>query len=65
MEKSDLPAPRPPEHQKQLAPPKDRLTIRFPGVHIEGVGRGVNRVLMALVIVAAAILAITIANRLL
>jgi hypothetical protein len=35
---------------------RDRLTIRFPGVHIEGVGRGVNRVLMALAIVGAVML---------
>ena len=46
-------------------PPKDRLTVRFPGVHIEGVGRGVSRVLMALVIVGGVMLVGLVIGRLL
>ena len=60
MEKSALPAPHLPKRMPQLDPPRDRITIKFLGVHIEGVGRGVNRVLTALMIVGAVLIAIVI-----
>lgn len=52
-----MPSPRLPEKSNPPDTHRDRLSVRFLGVHIEGVGRGVNLVVTALVIVGAVVLA--------